>query len=151
MLSKRDYLASLNPPLAISGARGRFSKAAQAHIARVEADGMKFSDGGGLPRPDLSAGRSLPSTDLDGFPTTEHLPVVYPKLDNDPVIRDLKTIQGYTDTGTLVESGVCFKCTRHVSRCNCSAGIFPSPIVVRWARKIDAEYGMPLDKILAVV
>lgn len=42
MLSKRDYLASKG--LAIAGARGKFSNAAKAELARAEASGMKFAD-----------------------------------------------------------------------------------------------------------
>lgn len=146
MLSKRDYLASLTPPMAIAGARGRFSKAAQAHLVRVEAEGMEFSDGRGSTEP-------LPSADHSDLQAREIVPVIYPKMDNDPVVRDLETIQGYTEPtplspdGTLVESGVCFKCTWHVSRCKCRAGISPSPIVSRWAREIDRQYGEVLDSL----
>ena len=146
MLSQREYLASLTPPMAIAGARGRFSKAAKAHLARVEAEGMQFSDGVGAVAP-------APSADHSGLQARETVPVVYPKMDNDPVVRDLKTIQGDTEptpsspSGYLVESGVCFKCTWHVSRCKCSLGISPSPIVVRWARDIDREYGKALDSL----
>lgn len=44
MVSKREYLAGLNPPLAKFPSRGKFSKDAHAAIAKAEAEGMVFDD-----------------------------------------------------------------------------------------------------------
>jgi len=46
----RDFLASLNPPLATAGARGRFSKDAQAALATARGDGFLFIGDEGHPK-----------------------------------------------------------------------------------------------------
>lgn len=43
-MTRREYAASLTPPLAIAGARGKLSREAHAAIAAAEAKGMQFKD-----------------------------------------------------------------------------------------------------------
>jgi hypothetical protein len=129
MQTQREYLASKG--LAIAGARGRFSREAKAELERVRAEGMEFSDS------------RVVTAEVDTV-NPDSNPVTFPPLREYPVQRDLKAIQGYTAEGHLVSSGLCFRCTQHVSRCPCRAGITASPIVVRWTKK-HKKYGAPID------
>lgn len=132
MPTRREYLSGLNPPLAKAGTRGRLSKAALAEIARAKAGGMVFSDedGGGSEEPSPS-----PSPEPTG-PVAVRRP--------DPILRKIDHVTGFTPEGTLVQSGVCFKCSAHVSRCACQAGIKASPIVSEWSKE-SKKYGAPID------
>ena len=132
MPTRREYLSGLNPPLAKAGTRGRLSKAALAEIARAKKSGMVFSDEDG-------GGSEEPSPSLTPEPTG---PVAIRRPD--PVLRKIKNVTGYTPEGTLVRSDICFKCSAHVSRCACRAGIKASPIVARWD-PVSEEYGAPID------
>lgn len=49
VVTKREWLASLNPPLAKTG-RGKFSNEAKAAIAKAIAEGMTFSDNAPAPK-----------------------------------------------------------------------------------------------------
>jgi len=134
--TERDYLASLNPPLAIAGARGRFSKAAKAELVRARAAGMTFAEKGPV------------VSNSDGeIPRQSYEPVVYPKIKSPPIVRDIKSVKGYTQEGFLVETGNCMKCLNHVSRCPCKAGIYPSSIVVRWHEDSE-QYGIDLPVLV---
>jgi hypothetical protein len=132
MPTRREYLAGLNPPLAKPGTRGRLSKAALAEIQRAKASGMTFSDEDG-------GGSSEPTPSPQPEPTG---PVT--RIKPDPIRRKIKFVEGFTPEGAKVQSGICFKCSAHVSRCSCAAGIKASPIVVRWSKE-SAKYGAPLD------
>jgi hypothetical protein len=133
MPTRREYLAGLNPPLAKANSRGRLSKAALSEVARAKASGMSFSDedGGGSSEPSPSP-RSEPAGPVA---------VMRP----DPVLRKIKHVEGFTPEGARVQSGICFKCSAHVSRCACRAGIKASPIVSRWS-KASEKYGAPIDR-----
>lgn len=133
MPTRREYLAGLNPPLAKANSRGRLSKAALAEIQRAKSSGMTFSDedGGGSSEPTPSLPRPEPTG-----------PVAISKPD--PVLRKIKHVTGFTPEGAKVQSGICFKCSAHVSRCACSGGIKASPIVARWD-KASEKYGAPID------
>lgn len=54
----RDFLASLNPPLAQAGARGRFSKDAQAALATARAEGFLFIGDPGHPKTEVKTPRA---------------------------------------------------------------------------------------------
>lgn len=136
MATRREYLASLNPPLAKPNSRGRFSLAAKAELVRAKDAGMKFDDDGG-------AGSEEPA------PHIEQTPYVPPPIISKPKIRDIKRVIGYTEEGYKVASDVCFKCSEHVTRCNCRGGIYPSKIVVRWDAESE-EYGQTLDSPVRV-
>ncbi len=131
MQTRREYLAGLNPPLAIAKARGRLSKEATAEIERAVATGMRFSD-------------------LQGHEPGEELlvtnpgPAVYKPFPLQPRQRDIRQMVGYDSDGHKVASGICFGCKYHVSRCSCRSGIKASPIVVRWSAG-SAKYGAPID------
>ena len=134
--SEREYLASLTPPLAIPGARGRFSKAAKAELVRARSAGMTFTDG------------KVSVTISDGeIVDREREPVVYPPIKSNPKIRDITSIQGYTSERHLVSSGVCFRCCENVARCHCHSGIHPSSIVVEWADDESKHYGIDLPAL----
>ncbi len=60
----RDFLASLNPPLATAGARGRFSKDAQAALATARADGFLFIGDAGHPKTEVKTPKA-PKVSLD--------------------------------------------------------------------------------------
>lgn len=136
-ISKREYLAGLNPPLAKPPpARGRFSRAALAELARAEAAGMSFSDG-------VSSEKAAVSSN------DEPAPYVPAKIYSKPVVRDIDKVTGYTPEGYLVASSVCMKCCEHVSRCDCYDGIHASKIVARWSDE-SAQYGAPIDQLARV-
>lgn len=128
MPTKREYLISKG--LAQPG-RGRFSREAVAALERARQDGVTFDDEG------VGSGNPEPA------------PRPRPKV-NDPVLRDIQHVTGYTEEGYKVQSGVCFKCSRHVSRCACRAGITASPIVVRWDEDSE-EYGRTIDNAVQLV
>ena len=134
MPTRREYLAGLNPPLAKANSRGRLSKAALAEIARAKASGITFSDEG-------SAGSSDPAPSPRS-PEQPTGPVAI--MRPDPIRRKIKFVEGFTPEGAKVQSGICFKCSAHVSRCNCSAGIKASPIVSKWTKESE-KYGAPID------
>ena len=140
MQTEREYLSSLNPPLAVPPpARGRFSKAAKAELVRARAAGMIFAEKGpaASTHTDDDASGSIP----------RDLPVVYPPLKSPPIVRDISDVKGYTEEGYLVASGVCMKCCYNVKRCPCRAGITPSSIVVRWHEDSE-EYGIDLPLLV---
>jgi hypothetical protein len=136
MPTRREYLAGLNPPLAKANSRGRLSKAALAEVARAKASGVTFSDedGGGSSEPS-------PSPRIDEPKPSGPVAIVRP----DPIRRTIKHVEGYTPEGAKVQSGICFKCSAHVSRCACKAGIKASPIVARWSKESE-QYGAPIDR-----
>lgn len=136
MPTRREYLAGLNPPLAKANSRGRLSKAALAEVARAKASGVTFSDedGGGSSEPSPSPRIEQP---------TGPVAIMRP----DPIRRKIKFVEGFTPEGAKVQSGICFKCSAHVSRCNCSAGIKASPIVAKWSKESE-QYGAPIDSPL---
>jgi hypothetical protein len=129
MPTKREYLISKD--LARPG-RGRFSREAVAELERARQSGMTFDDEGGAGSADAEPAPSLP----------EYSPP--PPIKNYPVLRDLQYVEGYTEEGHKVQSGVCFKCGLHVSRCPCSAGITASKITARWDPEFE-KYGKPID------
>lgn len=53
--TERDFLASLTPPLAKAGARGRFSADAHAALAKARADGFGFIGDKGHPQTEVKA------------------------------------------------------------------------------------------------
>lgn len=53
--TEREFLASLNPPLAKAGARGRFSTAATAALAKARAEGFGFIGDKGHPQNPVKA------------------------------------------------------------------------------------------------
>jgi len=128
--TKRDYLASLTPPLAIPGSRGRFSKAGLAELARARSAGMVFTD-------------DEPSKVEHRAEATEPAPYVPMPIRSKPVLRNIKKVSGFTIEGHLVEQGACMRCTEHVARCDCPQGIAPSRIIVRWSDE-SAPYGESL-------
>jgi hypothetical protein len=130
MPTRREYLAGLNPPLAIPGARGRLSRAAHAALAKARESGMTFSD-------ESAAGPSGPAV-------SPVAPIEYKPFPPQPVLRDIRNVSGYTPEGALVRSDICFKCSRHVKRCACPRGIQASPIVARWSEESE-QYGAPID------
>lgn len=132
MQTRRAYLADLNPPLAIPGARGRISKPGLAAIARAEEEGIQFSDGPAV------------KTDPELLVPNPG-PVVYPPIYSNPVIRDIKHVSGFTPEGYLVQTGICSRCSSHVSRCPCSSGIKAPSIVVEWSED-SKPYGSPIDQ-----
>jgi hypothetical protein len=135
MQTEREYLASLTPPLAISGARGRFSKAAKAELVRARAAGMVFQE---------KVTTASTHTDSDASVSIPRdTPVVYPPIKSKPKIRKIKNVKGRTKEGYLVSSDVCFKCCEHVQRCDCKAGIYPSSIVEYWEPD-SSEFGIDL-------
>jgi hypothetical protein len=134
--TEREYLAGLTPPLAIAGARGRFSKAAKAELVRARAAGVIFAD--------KIPAKSAPSeNDSDFSGLVADSPVVYPPIKSKPKIRKIKNVKGRTKEGYLVSSDVCFKCCEHVQRCDCKAGIYPSSIVEYWEPD-SSEFGIDL-------
>lgn len=134
--SKREYLASLTPPLAKPPpSRGRFSRAAEAELVRARAGGMVFSDD-----------ESKPRVTED---TPAPVPYVPPKVKSKPVVRDIKRVTGFTEEGYEVASDLCMACHEHVSRCDCPKGIKASSIVVRWSEE-SAPYGAPIDQPVPV-
>lgn len=139
MQTERDYLASLTPPLAIAGARGRFSKAAKAELVRARAAGVVFAE-------KVTPASSHNDSDALGS-IQRDTPVVYPPLKSPPKVRDISDVKGYTVEGFLVASGVCMKCCYNVKRCPCKAGITPSSIVVRWHEDSE-EYGIDLPLLV---
>jgi hypothetical protein len=71
----REFLASLNPPKAVAGARGRFSKDAQEALATARGDGFLFIGDAGHPKTEVKAPRApkapaAPKTVVTGAPTT---------------------------------------------------------------------------------
>lgn len=129
MPTRREYLSSLNPPLAKAKSRGRLSKAALAEVERARSSGITFSD-------EKEAGS------LEGEPASPPVAPWPPR----PVVRNIKNVSGYTKEGTLVRSDICFRCASHVSRCHCGIGIKASPILTRWD-KDSLQYGAPIDAI----
>lgn len=129
MPTKREYLVSKN--LARPG-RGRFSREAVAALERARQEGVIFDDEDGA-----------------GSADAEPAPPSYPKI-NDPVLRKISHVTGYTEDGYKVQSGVCFKCSAHVSRCACRAGITASPIVARWDEDSE-KYGRTIDNVAQLV
>jgi hypothetical protein len=134
--TEREYLASLNPPLAIAGARGRFSKAAKAELVRAREAGITFAEKGPV----------VSKTD-GNIPKESYEPVVHPPIKSNPIVRDIDAVRGYTEEGYLVESGVCMRCCEHVKRCACRAGITPASIVVRWHEDSE-QYGIDLPVLV---
>jgi hypothetical protein len=133
MPSKREYLISKG--LAQPG-RGRFSREATAELERARQAGVVFSDErAGSAQADPESSVPLPA----GW--TPPAPVK-----NYPVLRDLKSMIGYTAEGARVESGICFKCGMHVSRCPCRSGITSSKITARWDPECE-KYGKPIDSL----
>lgn len=122
MPSKREFLVSKG--LAQPG-RGRFNKSALAALERARTEGVKFSDEKEAGSPD--------GEPVLGIAESARGPLVVKNL---PKTRSISHMIGYTDEGTLVASGICFKCAQHVTMCPCRGGIHPSPIVTRW----DSEY-----------
>lgn len=133
MASKRDYLVSKG--LAQPG-RGRFNKAALAALERARASGTKFDD-------DKEAG----SPDGDPAVVTQERIQGPCKVVSLPQTRNIKHMIGYTAEDSLVSSGICFKCSLHVTRCACNGGIHPSPIVTRWDSEY-AKYGQDLGSVV---
>jgi hypothetical protein len=133
MKSRREYLASLTPPLAKSGVgvRGRFSRVAEAELARARASGMQFSDDKGTEVQDSAV-------------TPEDAPYVPVRGPNEPIVRDIESVIGYTEQGWKVESAHCMRCALHVKRCTCRGGIRPSSIVARWDEASE-PYVYPID------
>jgi hypothetical protein len=133
MPTKREYLISKG--LAKAG-RGRFSREAVAELERARQSGTTFDDedGGGSGDPEPSP--SLP----------EYKPA---PIKDYPVLRDLEFVEGYTEEGYKVQSGVCFKCGLHVSRCPCKLGITASKIVAQWDPESE-KYGKPIDQPVLV-
>ena len=131
MQSRREYLAGLSPPLAIAGARGRLSKDGLAAIADANDHGIKFTD-------DPNEVKVLEDDHEDA------VPAIYKSMRDDPVLRDIVEVSGYTVDGILVKSGICFKCARSVSRCFCTEGIKASSITARWSKE-SGLYGAPID------
>jgi len=131
MQTRREYLAGLNPPLAIAKARGRLSKEATAEIARAVSAGMKFSD-----LHSQEPGEELLVPDPG--------PRVYKPFPPQPRQRDIRQMVGYDSDGHKIASGVCYGCKYHVSRCSCRSGIKAFPHIVRWSTG-SAKYGAPID------
>jgi hypothetical protein len=131
MQTRREYLAGLNPPLAIAKARGRLSKEATAEIARAVSAGMKFSD-----LHSQEPGEELLVPDPG--------PRVYKPFPPQPKQRDIQQMVGYDSDGHKIASGICFGCKYHVSLCSCRSGIKASSSIARWAPE-SAKYGAPID------
>lgn len=141
MQTKRDYLASLTPPLAIPGTRGRFSKAALAELERARKSGVVFSDDDSKAPTPRKPRAVFAEVDEDLVPEDTYVPA---PIKSKPVIRDLSQVTGYTDRGDLVAASVCLRCCEHVSRCDCHDGIHASKVVVRWSEESE-PYGAPID------
>lgn len=135
MPSKREYLVSKG--LAQPG-RGRFNKAALAELERARASGVTFDD---------EKGAGSADADPDSSPGIAPSAPGPLKVVNLPKVRDITHMIGYTEEGTLVSSGICFKCSNHVSRCPCRGGIHPSSIVTRWDSEY-AKYGQDLGSVI---
>lgn len=131
MQTRREYLAGLNPPLAIAKARGRLSREATAEIERAVAAGMRFSDLHG-------------NDPEEGLLVTDPGPRVYKPFPPQPKQRDILRMVGYDSDGHKITSDICFRCKYHVSRCSCRNGIKASSSVVRWSEE-SAQYGAPID------
>lgn len=129
MPNKRDYLVSKG--LAKPG-RGRFSREAVAALERARQQGVVFE---GEVRVD------------SGEPESALPPAAVVR--DDPIVRDIKTVTGYTQEGAKVQSGICFRCSKFVGRCACKLGITASPIVARWDK--DSEvHGRPIDTLARI-
>lgn len=155
MVTKRDWLASLTPPLAKPG-RGRFSREAIAAIAKAESEGMVFDD----PAPSKPAPRPMPkpSTKVPGISeavaknlpgvtnapvvneTTEP-PMIAPEVKPQSLVRDVKSLNGYTKEGWKVNFATCAKCANHVKYCKCSGGPHAPSIVVTLDEGSPAQVG----------
>jgi len=131
MQTRREYLAGLNPPLAIAKARGRLSKEASAEIERAVTAGMRFSD--------------VKSTDLEEeLLVTDPGPRTYKPFPPQPKQRDIGQMVGYDSDGHKIASDICFGCKWHVSICSCRSGIKASSSIARWDKE-SAQYGAPID------
>lgn len=131
MATKREYAISkgLAKPT-----RGRLSREAKAEIERARAQGMTFDDDPGVELDD--------SADAELIRANQ--PVVYAPLVSPPIIRDIDSIQGFTEEGFKVSSPYCSKCAYHVSRCPCRGGIHPTAVTVRWDDD-SKKHGQPLE------
>jgi hypothetical protein len=129
MPTKREYLISKD--LARPG-RGRFSREAVAELESARKSGVVFSDEGPV-LADPEASVPLPTGWSPPKPLKDY-----------PVLRNIKSMVGYTEEGYKVESGYCFKCSLHVSRCPCSQGITASKIVATWDPEYE-KFGRPID------
>lgn len=137
MPTKREYLASLNPPLAKPG-RGRFSAAAKLALAEAEANGVVFTDVTSLTKespesssddsehsgPRNSGGRSA-STDwkpepISSLPT---FPTYGTKYNLEPKVRNVSQVLGKDSEGRDIAFAECARCHSHVNFCHCTAGI----------------------------
>lgn len=49
---------------------------------------------------------------------------------NDPIIRESRTLYGFSKEGYKIGFSMCFDCTSHMSRCKCKLGVMaPSTVV----------------------
>jgi hypothetical protein len=128
--SERAYLASLSPPLAKAGSRGRFSKEAHAALAKARDEGVTF-DG----EADAEGNASPPVTQVaGGAPSRSESFLARPAV-KQPRRRQEKVLYGYTSEGYKVGFSTCRRCTLHMQLCACPQGIQPPSIV----ETIDAD------------
>lgn len=63
-----------------------------------------------------------------------NVPVVF-QLPDEPIMRDARTLYGYTREGYKVGFVLCQSCTKHMMFCSCHKGVTAPTIVVRTDEK----------------
>lgn len=137
-LTAREYLASLTPPLAKAGTRGKFSKVAHEALEAAKASGMTFADvkpavvakAPKAPKPAKVAKVDLTEADVPA-PARESIvdwSASMPAVP--PIVRPQVTMYAVSDNGgTTARIGYdrCFRpgCFQTVARCACPQG--PKP------------------------
>ena len=155
--TERAYLASLNPPLAIENARGRFSREAKAALAEARENGITFGEPGEKSST-KSSERSSNVNDIRLWAKQNGLEVgVRGRIPLDiirayegkapapaavdqwlakppppqPRLRQVDCMYGLTEEGYRVGFSTCRRCMAHLSRCACKQGPMPPSIVVK--------------------
>ncbi len=120
-MTPREYLMSLNPPLAKAG-RGRFSREAKAALEAAIKSGMVFDEPVKATAP-VARPRPAPKPDLwttEGEPALppEPEPVVYkPRIDR--IVRNVESLWAEDPEFGKTEFFTCRNCSMHVKFCKC--------------------------------
>jgi hypothetical protein len=54
---------------------------------------------------------------------------------DDPMIRESRTLFGFSREGYKIGFSMCFACTSHMSRCKCKGGVMAPPTIVSTKEK----------------
>lgn len=115
-IDKREYLMSLNPPLAKEG-RGKFSNAAKEALAKAEAEGIVFVD-------KKSVVSTVATVNENGEIVSERREINIYAPHPDPIREGRLTFAGKGTKMTVSASEACVSCMHSFGWCYCETPMF---------------------------